>query len=52
MFIVVQHRVSDPAKFWEIAKTSMPNLPEDLKDKLPDIKELEARLEEVKEEGE
>jgi predicted nuclease of restriction endonuclease-like (RecB) superfamily len=27
-------------------------LPEDLKDKLPDIKELEARLEDVKEEGE
>ena len=27
-------------------------LPEDLKGKLPDIKELEARLEEVKEEGE
>ena len=27
-------------------------LPEDLKDKLPDIKELEARLEEVKEESE
>lgn len=31
MFIVVQHRVSNPAKFWEIAKTSRANLPEDLK---------------------
>ena len=31
MYIVVQHRVSDPAKFREIAKASMPNLPKGVK---------------------
>lgn len=27
MFIVVQHRIADPATFWNIAKASMPHLP-------------------------
>ena len=31
MLIVVQHSISDPAKFWEAAKASMPNLPKGLK---------------------
>ena len=31
MFIVVQHKISDPAKFWETAQSAMPNLPEDIK---------------------
>ena len=31
MYIVVQHKISDPAKFWEIAKAATPNLPEGVK---------------------
>ena len=31
MYIVVQHKISDPAKFWEIAQAATPNLPQGLK---------------------
>jgi len=31
MYIVVQHKISDPAKFWEIAQAATPNLPEGVK---------------------
>ena len=31
MYIVVQHKISDPAKFWEIAQAATPNLPEGFK---------------------
>ena len=31
MYIVAQHRISDPAKFWDIAQSSTANLPSGLK---------------------
>lgn len=31
MLIVVNHKISDVAKFWESAKASLPNLPEGIK---------------------
>ena len=35
MYVVVEHHVSDPGKFWQIAQEMMPNLPEGLK--LPSV---------------
>jgi hypothetical protein len=31
MYVVAQHRISDPAKFWELAKTKTAHLPNGLK---------------------
>jgi len=31
MFVVIQHRISDPRKFWAIARTETANLPPGLK---------------------
>ncbi len=38
MYIVVQHQISDPKKFWAIAERETPNLPEgvELLSVLPD----------------
>jgi hypothetical protein len=31
MYVIVEHRISDPAKFWEKAQASIPQLPADVK---------------------
>jgi hypothetical protein len=31
MYVIVEHRISDPAKFWEKAQTSISQLPADVK---------------------
>ena len=31
MYVVVEHRISDPAKFWEKAQAAIPQLPGDVK---------------------
>ena len=31
MFVVAQHKISDPAGFWSSVKQAMPNIPPDMK---------------------
>ena len=31
MYIIVEHEISNPKTFWEIAKSAIPNLPSNLK---------------------
>jgi hypothetical protein len=31
MYIIAQHKISDPAKFWDVAQAGMSNLPKSLK---------------------
>ncbi len=31
MYVVIQHKIDDPARFWEIAKAATQNLPEGMK---------------------